>query len=319
MKLLAIRENSKRTVGAVVLKRNEAHRVPQSECGQLSHNSDEADMEYDLITTLLLYAAIGIPAGMIAGAFGVGGGIVVVPAVLLSLEISGVEPELATRMAIGTSLATIVATASASVFQFVRARSVAYEDLLYAAPTVAIGAIVGGSLVVFLPGLLLRVAFGSMLVYQGLKILKESYAPMKEYRSISKPVAAGMTLVGGMGAASMGIGGGILVSPIMRMRGHSPKLCVGTAACTTLVVAVMGTTSLLVSSGASEQLLPMSTGFVYWPAAIGVALSSVIAATLCARWAVRVSDSIMQRVLASAFVLCGGWMLLSSVVEWALT
>ena len=64
----------------------------------------------------LLYLALGAVAGLISGLFGLGGGVVIVPLLILSFDLQGMAPEISTHIAIGTSLATILVTSLSSIY-----------------------------------------------------------------------------------------------------------------------------------------------------------------------------------------------------------
>lgn len=63
----------------------------------------------------LSYLLLGALAGTLAGLFGIGGGLVIVPVLVYSFELQGLSPEVLTHLAVGTSLATIVVTSLSSI------------------------------------------------------------------------------------------------------------------------------------------------------------------------------------------------------------
>ena len=96
-----------------------------------------------LILILLLLLVVGLFAGIMAGLLGVGGGIVIVPALYLLLSALGVEPAIIMHLAVGTSLATIILTSVRSVLKH-RQRGAVDEDILRQwAPGLFLGAVFG--------------------------------------------------------------------------------------------------------------------------------------------------------------------------------
>ena len=93
--------------------------------------------------TLLIFAATGVAAGLLAGLFGVGGGLIMVPALALVLPWQGVGPAVVMQVSIGTSLAVISATSVSSMLAHHRQQGVLWDVFLRFAPGLAVGAVVG--------------------------------------------------------------------------------------------------------------------------------------------------------------------------------
>ncbi|MBN2505367.1 MAG: sulfite exporter TauE/SafE family protein [Verrucomicrobia bacterium] len=112
----------------------------------------------------LIAALIGLVGGVASGLFGVGGGIVMVPAMMFFLHM-GIKP------AIGTSLAVIVPTALVGVFQHSRFGQVEWRTVLSLAPMAIAGGFLGAWLTTQIPAVNLKRAFGGLLVLVGLRLL----------------------------------------------------------------------------------------------------------------------------------------------------
>src|SRR5262249_55428358 len=97
----------------------------------------------ELFAFVLAIAVFGGIAGLIAGLFGVGGGIIIVPLLFHIFKAAGVMPDKAIHMAIGTSLLTILPTSIASIRAHAKHKSVDKETIKRWAPTVCIGAVLG--------------------------------------------------------------------------------------------------------------------------------------------------------------------------------
>ena len=104
-----------------------------------------------MLFAFLFFSLVGITAGFIAGLFGIGGGVVIVPALLFAFAQQGMDPAVMTHMAIGTSLATIAVTGSSSAFGHWQRGAVAKALLARLLPGLIIGAILGGVLASVLP------------------------------------------------------------------------------------------------------------------------------------------------------------------------
>ena len=110
-------------------------------------------------------AIIGLGSGITSGLFGVGGGIVMVPAMLLLLHLPR------THVAVGTSLAVIVPTALVSVWQHARAGNVSWSTAAMLVPTALLGGVVGVRLAAELSSDQLRRAFAVFLIVVGFWLL----------------------------------------------------------------------------------------------------------------------------------------------------
>ena len=117
------------------------------------------------------YLIAGVFAGLTAGLFGVGGGLVVVPILVFAFELQGFSPDVLTHMAIGTSLATIVFTSSSSVVSHHKKGAVLWSVFKPMSLGIAIGAVLGVFTVVQLDGDLLKTLFGFFAVAVSLKML----------------------------------------------------------------------------------------------------------------------------------------------------
>ncbi len=109
-------------------------------------------------------ALVGVAAGVIAGLFGVGGGIVVVPGLVLWIGISQ-------RQASGTSIATIIASSAAALISFGIAGSVDWSAALIVFLGAAVGAVIGARLATVVPERILTATFAVVLVIAGIRML----------------------------------------------------------------------------------------------------------------------------------------------------
>ena len=117
-----------------------------------------------LLTTLAGYLLLGAIAGTMAGIFGVGGGLIIVPALVFAFGIQGVAPEVTMHLAIGTSLATIVITSASSAWGHFQRGSVRRDWFLAMLPGLMLGAILGVFIAGSLSGGVLGTLFGVFVI-----------------------------------------------------------------------------------------------------------------------------------------------------------
>lgn len=236
---------------------------------------------------LLLFPAIGAVSGLLAGLFGIGGGLVIVPA-LNAAFVAGlvaVDPAIRMHVAIGSSLAVIVFTALSSVRAHHGYGAVLWPAVLGLAPGIVLGGLLGAALADQLGTRALEVVFGVFAALMAARLAFPGKGEVEPHASL--PGTAGASAAGmviGTVSALVGIGGGIMTVPYLAWHSVPLRVAVGTAAACTLPVALAGAAGY-VFAGLGAALPPGSTGYLYWPAIAGIALASMLTAPLGARLA----------------------------------
>ena len=240
----------------------------------------------------------GVLSGLLAGLFGVGGGVIVVPALILLFGHLGLGGGWISHLAVGSSLAAIVGTGGASALAHHRRGGVRWDLVLGLAPGIVLGAGVGALVAGALPEFWLKRAFAVFLAYVGLRML----APPRRHAHGPMPGRLGLAVVGGgIGALSalVGIGGGTLTVPFLGARGLGMRQAVGTSAACGLPIALAGALGFILVGWGREGLPPWSTGFVYWPAVALVLVASIPSAP----WGARLAHALPVQGLRRAFGL----------------
>ncbi|MCE8018173.1 sulfite exporter TauE/SafE family protein [Halomonas sp. MCCC 1A17488] len=249
-----------------------------------------------VLLTLLGYLALGAAAGTMAGLFGVGGGLIIVPALVFAFGLQGVAPDIAMHLAIGTSLATILVTGASSAWAHHQRGSIRRAWFLALLPGLVLGAIAGVFVAGALSGGRLGTLFGVFVVLVALRMAL-GVGP-RAGRAAPGRLAMGLAgvVIGGV-SALFGIGGGTLSVPWLSRCGASMTQAVGTSAACGLPIALFGALTFIVVGWHHPSLPVGATGFVMWPAFFGIVLASVP----CARLGVRLAHVLPARVLRLAF------------------
>jgi uncharacterized membrane protein YfcA len=260
---------------------------------------------------LLTYLITGAAAGLLAGLLGVGGGLVIVPALVWLLAGRGMAGDHLMHLAVGSSLAAIVPTAVSSLLAHRRRGSVHWPAVRGLLPGILAGALGGAWLArqVSSPGLALF--FGTFEVLVALQL----FFAIRPAAHRDLPGKAGMGLAGlviGAVSAVLGIGGGTLTTPFLLWNGVGILRAVGASATCGLPIALAGATGFAWSGLTVMAGQAWTTGFIYWPAVAGIVLASVPLAPLGARLAHRLPRHRLQRVFALFLLLIGVRMLLSA-------
>lgn len=257
-----------------------------------------------MLSSLLLYAVVGAFAGVLAGLFGVGGGLIIVPALVFVFAGQQVSGEVAVHLAIGTSLATIVFTSLSSIRAHHRRGAVLWPVVLRLAPGIVVGVWLGAGVAKLLPAQALRGVFG---VFELLVALQMAFSrPPAPHRSL--PGGAGMfaagSLIGGV-SALVGIGGGSLTVPFLLWCRITMQRAVATSSACGLPIALAGALGFAVTGWNAPGLPAWSSGFIYWPALLGIALFSVLTAPLGARLAHNLSPARLKLFFAAFLAVLG--------------
>ncbi len=261
---------------------------------------------------LIAYAVLGTFAGIMAGLLGVGGGLVIVPVLVMLWQTDGLGGSQMVQLAIGTSLAVIVFTSLSSVRAHHQRGSVLWPVFWRLTPGILLGAGLGAMLASALPQAALKTVFGIfelLVAAQMLLSLRPSAGASVEK---GLPGSLGMGLAGsviGTVSALVGIGGGILTVPFLDACKVRMQQAVGTSAACGLPIAVSGALSYILLGWGNTQLPANSAGFVYGPALVGIAITSMLFAPLGAALAHRLPTSVLKKIFAGFLALLGIWML----------
>jgi len=256
-----------------------------------------------------IYLVLGVFAGLVAGLFGVGGGLIIVPALTILFERYGIASGSYVHLAIGTSLATIVVTSISSMRAHHRHGAVQWDVFRQLTPGIVIGALVGAVIADFLPTAILRVVFAFFELVVAIQIGFNLMASPHRHLPRSR-VMAGVGTVVGVISSVVGIGGGTMTVPFLVWCNVSIRKAVATSSACGLPISIAGAAGF-VFTGWGEPTLPAgSTGYLYWPAFAGIAAASVVFAPLGARLAHTLPVAMLQRVFAVFLALLGLRMLI---------
>lgn len=258
-----------------------------------------------LVPTAALLAA-GIGAGFAGGLFGIGGGFVVVPALVLLLPLLEAAPAQITHVAIGTSLATIIFTSLRSVAAHARRDAVDFGVLKSWAPWVALGTVGGIMVADQVSGRILGTIFGCGVLLFAAYFLLPDRAGRRTFAAMPGG-AVRISLASGLGmlSALLGIGGGTIATLVMTSCGTPIHRAIGTASGMGAVIALPGMIGFMLI-GRGESGLPWgSLGFVNIPAALAIVVAAVIAAPWGVAAAHRLSPALLRTVFGGYLVVVG--------------
>lgn len=254
------------------------------------------------IQTFFMFSAIlacsGVAAGLLAGLLGVGGGIVIVPVLSFVLDMMGYPPDVAMHVAVGTSLATIIATSLASIKAH-HARGAVDFDLLRAwGPALFVAAGAGGIAARYIGGDSLKLVFAYVALLVGVNMLLPKRLVIARHLPTGVTARTGIPGLIGFISSLMGIGGGTLSVPVLTAFSYPVHKAVGTAAAFGLIIAVPATAGFVWAGMGIDGRPPFSLGYVNLLAAALIIPLTIITARHGARLAHRIAADRLKLLFA---------------------
>ena len=259
----------------------------------------------------LIFPLLGAIAGVLAGLLGVGGGLVLIGALVLLLPAMGIPTTDVMHAALASSLAAIVLTGLSSSRSHAKRGSVLWPTIAWLIPGMMIGGWLGSGLAVNLSGDILKWVVAIYCLGMAIQMWVSSH----RQRDVPTPARSDEvvpqgplmlvfgTFIGAL-SALVGIGGGSMTVPLLIQKGVSPVRAVGSSAACGVAIGL--SSAIGYALHAPQGALPEhASGYIYWPAAIGIAIGSVSMAPLGVRLAHALSGFHLQRVFAGLLLAVG--------------
>jgi uncharacterized membrane protein YfcA len=253
------------------------------------------------------YALTGLFAGFLAGYLGIGGGLVLVPALSWLFSRDPATANVAVQMAVATSLATMLFTSMSSLLAHHRRGAILWSLVRQMIPGLLAGALLGSIIADRIGNVALGNVFGVFALIVGLQMLRGT----RQTGSVSVPGRLAVTATGfGIGTVSslLGIGGGSMTVPWLLWHGQRVQNAVATAAACGYPIAIAGTLGFVMLGDEPSTALTM--GYVHLPALAGVAVFSVIGAPMGVAAVHRSSPLLAKRFFAAFLLLVAVKMLI---------
>ncbi len=242
---------------------------------------------------LSIYLVTGAFVGFAAGLLGIGGGLIIVPVLATALTYF-IDSSQVVHIAIATSLATILVTSFSSALSHHKHGAVRWDIFKLLAFGVLAGAFIGGWFSQYFASNTLSKIFGVLELLIALNML----LALKPNPSRELPGLAGNTAAGGViGNLSslVGIGGGTLTTPYLVWNNVSMHQAIATSTAVSLPVALAGTIGYVFAGLQATDLPAYTTGYIYWPAFLGIIVASVFTAPIGAKMAHKLPVKVLKR------------------------
>lgn len=260
----------------------------------------------------IYYIALGLLVGFMAGLLGVGGGGIMVPIFAMLFAMQGFESKGIMHMALGTSMATIIFTSFSSMRAHYKKDNIEVPMALRIAIGVLVGTFAATFVASYLKGLYLALFFSAFMSYVAYKMFKKThYYYNANPHNIVGNIASG-TFIGAI-SALVSIGGGSLSVPYLMHQNFDIKRAIGTSAAIGFPIAISGTLGYLINGWNHTNLDHYTLGYIYLPAVMLVAISSVFTAPIGVKYATQLPTDILKKVFGLLAVALSIKMLFSVI------
>jgi uncharacterized membrane protein YfcA len=269
---------------------------------------DRGDTAPMVLVWLLAYMLTGAAIGFLAGLLGIGGGMTMVPVLAAMFTAQQFAPEHTVHLALGTGMASILFTSSASVRAHHRLGSVDWSLVQRMGPGMVAGTLLSTTLSGWVAQRTLALAF-AVIVYAGATQILLGRKPAAGRTLPGTPALLAIGLLIGVVCGLVSAGGAFMTVPFMLFCGVAMTVAIGTGAALGMPVAVVGTIGYVLGGWRTAGLPTLTLGFVHLPALAGVVAGSVLTAPLGARLAHRLPVRTLRRVFAGLLYLLATKML----------
>ena len=258
---------------------------------------------------ILELVALGLATGFMAGLLGIGGGMLIGPFMTLIMSGQGVPADLAVKMAIATSMATIIFTSISSVRAHHKRGAVRWDIVKGLAPGIVLGGAFGSiGIFALLKGTTLALIFAAFIGFSATQMFLDK----KPKAAKAMPGTAGLVGVGsviGLISGLVGAGGGFISVPFMVAHNVAIINAVATSAALGFPIALANAVGYAISGQGTPDLPAWSLGFIWLPALLVIACCSVLTAPLGAKLAHSLPVAKLKRVFAVVLYALAAYML----------
>ncbi len=260
-------------------------------------------MDINSLLSLIIPISIsGLFSGIIAGLFGVGGGIILVPAIVFTLDFLGFNPSITMHIAVATSLALIVPTAASSTWGHHKKGVVDHHIIKNLFFAIIIGSFLGAIFAQKVSGDGLRLIFGIMAAFSSINMMRKVQFIVGEKMPTNISVNSLMGLIIGSISAMVGIGGGALSIPLMNAFSVAQHRATGTASAIGLVIAIPSTIIYLMAETSHLNFPEWSIGMIYLPVFLVFLPLTIFGAQIGVNIAHKLEGLLLRRIF-SIFLL----------------
>ena len=259
-----------------------------------------------MIEEMIIFISLGVFSGLIAGLFGIGGGTLIVPVLVACFFSMGFEESIIVHLALGTSMACIFFTGLASANAHKKKNAIDFGVMKPVVIGIIFGSFLGAIFAIQIAGSILKIIIGLFALFVAIQI---GFQLELRRRSDNKPTSyvAGSSI--GFLSSILGIGGGIFSVSYFKSSGLSLTTSIGTSAACGVPIAIFASLGYIFVGFNNSVLPPMSIGYIYLPAVIGVSITSIFTAVCGAKLAHFISEKLLRNLLISLMLTISIYMI----------
>jgi uncharacterized protein len=266
------------------------------------------------ISILLILVAVGCLMGFTAGFFGVGGGIVLVPMLLLVYTQTDLAPSISSHVAFGTSLFVATFTSLSSSYRHFKNRNIVAEAVIVLAIASIVTALIGSWIADQLSSISLRRIFSVVIFIAGLRLaFQENEKTNERIPNVSKPALIGIGTFTGFVSSLAGVGGGVFSIPMMYQFLNFPiKKAIGTSSAVIVFTTLFASAGYMINGWGHPGLPPYTIGYVHIGAAIPVMVTAIIFSQFGAMATHTTEVNRLRRIFGGFLVVVGVYIFFAS-------
>ncbi len=250
----------------------------------------------------VIYLLVGAVAGVLAGLLGIGGGLVIVPALTLLLPWVGVPQIHVVHIAVATSLATIIVTSSSSTWAHNKHGAVRWDIVKAFSPLLVVGIVLGGITATYIPGEILSKVIAVVIFIVALRMLltKQKITPIaNNHKQEPRWRFVLFTIFFGMLSAILGIGGGTFLVPYLQSKLHcTMRESIACGSASAVVLGSAATITYIIVGWNLPNMPAHTVGYIYWPAWLGIVIASIFCAPIGAKLAHKLPAQQLRYIFA---------------------
>ncbi len=250
-----------------------------------------------------IYALIGVLSGLFSGLLGLGGGVIIVPALLIVFSWQGLLDSYLMHIAVATSLMTIIVTSTTSSYSHHKHDNVDWALVVKLTPGLILGGGLGAFFATQLSSQFLQYSFSLYLLFAAIKIWLPIPFTFHD-KLLKKSALISFGGVVGVISSLVGIGGGTLIVPYLVMANHPIKRAIGTSATCGIPIAISAVAGfILFSQEQIDKTMISGVGFIHWPAFWGIVSTSSIFALVGVKLANHLHIKVLKQIFSLVLLL----------------
>lgn len=255
-----------------------------------------------MLSFILICLVIGAIVGFLAGLFGIGGGLIIVPVLVYLLPMVGVPDPLLMSTALGTSFATIVITGFSSAQRHHKHGNIVWSAVKVLAPTIMLTTFISGLFIGKLDKSVSSKIFACLVVYLAIKMIL-SIKPKEVIKTLTYQASVVGGILIGLASSAAGIGGGGFIVPFLNSRGIEMKKAIGSSAFCGMLLGLAGMLSFMLGGWNIENMPDYSIGYVYFPAVLSITATSFFTSKLGATTTTKLPVPVLKRYFALLLIV----------------